>query len=148
MKCTLPALAVLASSLALVGCGRDWPEDEKKTYAEEIVIPGEKSAAAAPAEVLKVKTPAEEAKSVFSTRCAACHGAAGKGDGPGAAAVNPKPRNFTDAEWQAATADDAILKAIAEGGAAVGKSPVMPANPDIQEPVLKELVALIRGFKS
>jgi mono/diheme cytochrome c family protein len=29
-----------------------------------------------------------------------CHGAEGKGDGPAAAALNPKPRNFTDvAGW-------------------------------------------------
>ena len=35
-----------------------------------------------------------EAKAIFAIRCVACHGAAGKGDGAAAAALNPKPRDF------------------------------------------------------
>ncbi len=34
-------------------------------------------------------------KRIFDTNCAACHGASGKGDGPAAVALTPKPRNFT-----------------------------------------------------
>lgn len=33
-------------------------------------------------------------KQTFSTVCASCHGAEGKGDGIAGAALNPKPRNF------------------------------------------------------
>ena len=33
---------------------------------------------------------------LFQANCAACHGVAGHGDGPGAASIDPKPVNFTD----------------------------------------------------
>lgn len=33
---------------------------------------------------------------LFQTNCAACHGATGQGNGPAAAALDPKPVNFTD----------------------------------------------------
>jgi mono/diheme cytochrome c family protein len=92
--------------------------------------------------------PKAEAEQIFTTRCTVCHGATGKGDGPGAAALNPKPRNYSDAEWQKSVTDDYIAKVIVEGGAAVGKSPAMVANADLKDKpeVVKELVAKIRGF--
>ncbi len=46
------------------------------------------------------KTPAlvEKGKASYQRNCAGCHGEKGAGDGPAAAAINPKPRNFaTDA---------------------------------------------------
>lgn len=73
-----------------------------------------------------------KAQDIFSTRCAACHGLAGKGDGAGAANLTPKPPNFQDKNWQTSITDDNIEKAILYGGAAIGKSPMMPANPDLQ----------------
>lgn len=87
-------------------------------------------------------------KQEFSTRCASCHGADGKGTGPAAAALNPKPRNFGDKDWQKATTDDQIKKTITQGGAAVGKSAIMPAQPDLdsQPVVLDGLVKVIRDF--
>ena len=38
----------------------------------------------------------EKGKAVYETRCAPCHGPEGRGDGPAAAALTPKPRNFRD----------------------------------------------------
>ncbi len=92
--------------------------------------------------------PAAEAAQIFNTRCATCHGADGKGTGPAAAALNPKPRDYSDAAWQKATTDDLIAKVILEGGASVGKSPLMAPNPDLKDKpaVVKELVAKIRSF--
>lgn len=41
---------------------------------------------------------------VYETRCAPCHGEGGAGDGPAAAAIVPKPRNFLAPEfWQGRT---------------------------------------------
>src|SRR6476661_8865089 len=65
-------------------------------------------------------SPTEEARQLFKTVCATCHGEDGMGNGPGAAALNPKPRNYTDKTWQASVTDDQIKKIILEGGAAVG----------------------------
>lgn len=91
---------------------------------------------------------AEDAHDMFKTRCAPCHGDRGKGDGPGAAALNPKPRNYTDVAWQDKVKDEDIKKTILYGGAAVGKSPQMPANPDLEgKPELDGLVKVVRDFK-
>ena len=40
-------------------------------------------------------TPATDAPAMFRSYCAPCHGIAGKGDGPAAAALNPKPADLT-----------------------------------------------------
>ena len=48
-------------------------------------------------------------KSLYEAKCQICHGANGRGDGPAANALNPKPRNFTDPTfWQKDT--DALIK--------------------------------------
>jgi mono/diheme cytochrome c family protein len=90
----------------------------------------------------------QEAQQIFSTRCAACHGPDGRGDGPGAASLNPKPRNYHDAAWQATVKDDEIEKAIVYGGAAVGKSPAMVGNPDLGDKpmVVAALREIVRNF--
>jgi mono/diheme cytochrome c family protein len=89
-----------------------------------------------------------EARTLFRTRCAVCHGDVGKGDGPGAAALNPKPRAFADAAWQQATTDDALRTIIVQGGPAVGKNAAMPPNPDLvsKPAVVVELTKIVRGF--
>jgi mono/diheme cytochrome c family protein len=88
------------------------------------------------------------AKEIFGSRCAACHGPTGHGDGPGAVALNPKPRNYHDRSWQSKVTDDEITKAITYGGAAIGKSPMMPANPDLdaKPEVVAALVQIVRDF--
>jgi uncharacterized membrane protein len=112
------------------------------------------SAIAAPAPmadagvVAEPTDPVELAALRFKNLCSTCHGANGDGQTPTAAALNPKPRNFTDAEWQKATSDDAIRKIILEGGPAVGKSPAMPANADLKDKpeVIDALLKTVRGF--
>lgn len=98
------------------------------------------------ASAAKVDTAA--AKAMFDSRCSSCHGTSGRGDGPGAAALNPKPRNYTDKSWQASVTDEQIKKAILLGGAGVGKSPIMPASPDLDSKpeVVDGLVQIVRGF--
>ena len=92
----------------------------------------------------------QEADQLFATRCAACHGPNGEGNGPAAAALNPKPQNYHDQAWQATTTDEQIEKAIVYGGAVVGKSPAMAANPDLQSKpgVVAALREKIRKFGS
>ena len=72
-----------------------------------------------------------EAEKIFSERCVTCHGANGGGDGPASSGLVPKPRNFQDAAWQTSVSDEYIEQIVQYGGAAVGKSPAMPANPDL-----------------
>ena len=90
----------------------------------------------------------DKAQAIFNERCSACHGTDGKGTGPAAAALNPKPRNYADKAWQTSVTDDQLRKVITLGGAAVGKSPIMPASPDLDEKpdVVNGLVKIVRKF--
>lgn len=90
-----------------------------------------------------------QAQEIFANRCTPCHGASGKGDGPASKGLTPPPRNFSDPAWQASVTDDYIEKIIKYGGAAVGKSPAMPANPDLmaKPQVVTELKNIVRSLK-
>ncbi len=68
---------------------------------------------------------AETAATVYKDLCAGCHGVKGKGDGPAAAAFNPRPQDFCKSEKHLTDAD--TYKMIAEGGASMGHSTAMPA---------------------
>ena len=47
---------------------------------------------------------APKGKAIYDVRCVACHGPTGGGDGPAAAALDPRPRNFRDVEfWKSHT---------------------------------------------
>ncbi len=52
---------------------------------------------------------------LFSENCVSCHGALGKGDGPAADTLNPKPRDFTDPEHLQAYAPHHFFQAISFG---------------------------------
>lgn len=124
----------------IVGCQKSQPHPAAETTATQ---------APPPAPVAPVVTPPDvEARRVFDTRCVVCHGVQGKGDGAGAAALNPKPRAFGDPAWQKSVDDARIAKTIVEGGAAVQLSPAMAANPDLQgkPEVVAELVKIVRKF--
>lgn len=69
---------------------------------------------------------AAQGKAKYQQLCVSCHGASGAGDGAAAAALNPKPRNLTDAAYMKTKTDAQLAKTIKEGGAAVGLSPMMP----------------------
>ena len=88
------------------------------------------------------------AKVEMMTYCATCHGLTGKGDGLAGKALDPKPRNWTDPEWQKSVDDDHIFKVISKGGASVGLSPVMIASPTYKDKpaVVAALVEIVRSF--
>jgi mono/diheme cytochrome c family protein len=112
---------------------------------------GTGAAAAAPAAEaeLQVSDAAmADAKKTFETVCVTCHGATGEGNGPAAAGFPVKPRAFSDPEWQKSVTNDHIRKVIVQGGPAVGKSPLMPGNPQLADKpeVVNGLVKMIRDF--
>ncbi len=89
-----------------------------------------------------------EAKTIWSERCANCHGPGGMGDGPGARALPVKPRVLADSTWQAQVSDEHIATVITEGGRVVGLDPNMAANPDLKAKpdVLRALVLEVRSL--
>lgn len=135
------AAAALVIALAMGGCSKT--ESQQATPTATATSTPAVVAPSPPAD------PAADAKSLFRSKCVVCHGDHGAGDGPGAAAIVPKPRAFADADWQANATDEHIKKIILEGGPAVGKSPAMPPNPELKgkDEVLSALVKIIRDFK-
>ncbi len=91
----------------------------------------------------------ERANDIFSSRCVACHGARGDGQGVAATGLPVKPRAYTDEVWQRGVTDEALRKVIVQGGPAVGKSALMPGNPDLENApeVVDALVQKIRSFR-
>jgi mono/diheme cytochrome c family protein len=142
------ALALALSVAALAACSGEKSPPPAETPTAPTPPPAEPVAPPPPATPPPAADPKAEAEAIFNTRCVTCHGASGLGDGAAAAALNPKPRAYSDKAWQAATTDDMIAKAIVEGGAAVGKSALMPPNADLKDKpeVVKALVAKIRSF--
>ena len=70
---------------------------------------------------------AAKGKESFNQICASCHGESGAGDGVAAAALDPKPRDLSDGAYVSTLTDEHLFKVIKEGGASVGKAPLMPA---------------------
>jgi len=68
----------------------------------------------------------EKGKEIYDRNCAACHGLYGKGDGPAAVSLRPRPRDLTDQEYVKGLSDEDLFKVITYGGSSVGKSPFMP----------------------
>jgi mono/diheme cytochrome c family protein len=75
----------------------------------------------APVAAQNIKNPIEasltvvkEGKVLYSSNCAPCHGEKGKGDGPAAAALNPKPADHTSSSLLAET-DGSLFWKISEG---------------------------------
>src|SRR5437764_753669 len=54
-------------------------------------------------------------KQIYEKSCASCHGKTGAGDGAMGAELNPKPSNFTDAEWKHGSSDGEIFAVIKDG---------------------------------
>lgn len=98
----------------------------------------------------EAKGKAEEGKKIYQQFCANCHGPEGKGDGPAAKVLNPKPADHSDGSKMCAMTDDVLFKTIKEGGASVGKSPVMPAwGPQLKEDQkVWDLVVFVRSLNS
>ena len=67
-----------------------------------------------------------QGRALYQQYCSACHGLQGKGDGPAAATMQPKPRNHTDGTYMNTLSDDHLVQVITAGGPAVQKSPLMP----------------------
>ena len=141
MKTNRLAAVLALSALAALACSKtenkgNQPSSNREPEAVSTTTP------------YSGKIDLEKAQAIFNERCAACHGAEGKGNGPASAALNPKPRNYTDGAWQASVTDAQLRKTITLGGAGVGKSPIMPASPDLDEKpeVVEGLVKIVRKF--
>lgn len=94
---------------------------------------------------------AEAGNAAYQANCASCHGPTGAGDGPVAVALDPKPRNFSDADFKfdtdgdGKTGTDADIANIVKNGAAeYGGSVMMAPLPHLSADDVANITAYIR----
>ena len=107
-------LALVALSALLAGCGG--AKEPAPVASETTETPAPTSTE--PAATLD---PAADAKAQFASKCATCHGPDGHGDGPAAAALNPKPRNYHDKAYMSTRTDEQLIEVITNGKGAMPK---------------------------
>lgn len=96
---------------------------------------------------------AKAGKEKYLTLCASCHGTSGKGDGPAAAALNPKPRDHTNGKYMNTLTNEYLFNVIKKGGKAVGLSELMPpwgralSDKDIQDLVVYVRTLAVPPYK-
>ena len=89
----------------------------------------------------------EKGEGLFAQNCASCHGPAGRGDGPAAAALNPKPRDLTEKAYMAGLKEQYLMDIIRKGGAAVGKSAMMPPwGAAMKDDEIRDVIAFVRAL--
>jgi mono/diheme cytochrome c family protein len=80
-------------------------------------------------------------KQIYMTTCAPCHGNSGRGDGPAAAALNPKPANYTS-RTIAAESDGSLFWKLSEGRGAM-----VPFKTAFSEKQRWQLITYIRTLQ-
>lgn len=91
--------------------------------------------------VIVVESPGGE--ELYKRQCAACHGDAGKGNGPAAMALSPKPKDLTNPERMNQFGDEELLEIITNGK---GTMPAFGAL--LRSDELKEVMAYVRSLST
>lgn len=94
-------------------------------------------------------------KEKYKLFCETCHGPEGKGDGPGAAGLQPPPRDFSagefkfDANGNGTPGEEEDLEmVVAQGAGAFGGSPLMtPWAGALTDEDIDNVVAYVRSLK-
>jgi mono/diheme cytochrome c family protein len=122
---------VAATALTLLGAAGAWAQGAWEAPAAEKTK--KNPVAGGPKAV-------ETGKKVAQTNCVLCHGESGKGNGPGAAALNPKPADWTSKKVQDETDGELFWKI------SNGRGP-MPSWKHLPETDRWSVVYFIRSLK-
>jgi mono/diheme cytochrome c family protein len=89
----------------------------------------------------------ERGKRLFHFYCSQCHGLEGKGNGPNAVNLDPKPRDFTDSKYMVTRTDQNLFDVISKGGTALARSAFMPPfNNTLTKEKILDIMAYIRSY--
>lgn len=84
-------------------------------------------------------------KATYELRCSPCHGNDGRGDGPAAQAVTPKPQNFRDAAFWKTRTREQILIVVREGKPQTLMAGFQGALSDDE---IDDVIAYLQSFRS
>ena len=125
---------------ALAGCGQ-----KAKDKDEEDIMAGAPATTTAPSD--SSAKPGEVSmalgEQVVQANCVLCHGQSGKGDGPGGAALNPKPRDWTDHAYMGSRTDDQLYEVIFNGK---GAMPAWGKSGTLNETQIRSAIMKVRTF--
>jgi len=95
----------------------------------------------------QTKGDAKAGKAKYDSLCGGCHGTSGKGDGPAAGGLNPKPQDHTNGKHMNTLTDQYLFDITKNGGVGVKKSPLMPAwGNTLKDDDVWNLTAYIRSL--
>ncbi len=87
----------------------------------------------------------EAGAKLYRARCVACHGPSGRGDGPAAASLEPRPLSLKKTPRRS---DAELRRVLIRGGPALGLSPAMPGAPDLAEGSgAADMIAFLRSLR-
>jgi mono/diheme cytochrome c family protein len=107
-------------NLTVIGKNAVAPTALGDSTAFVLDIPWESPVTLPPVDVMKMGVPSESlverGRELYRANCSSCHGDNGMGDGPSAATMNPKPRNFHSLQgWTNGSKVSQIYKTLQEG---------------------------------
>jgi mono/diheme cytochrome c family protein len=85
----------------------------------------------------------DKGKTLYTGRCAFCHGATGKGDGPVGAALKPPPSNFASTDYWKTSNDEQAKNAIKNGKPG---TPMVPFGSSLSSDDIENLLAYLKTF--
>jgi mono/diheme cytochrome c family protein len=131
-------LVILVAALAFVGCGGGGGNEATPSGGEGDHSTTEPTSTGTDTAAVPM-TPVAMGEKIYKEKCVLCHGPLGKGDGPGAAALDPKPRNHTDGAYMNARPNAELLDVIKNG-----KSQMTPWGNILSEEEMRAALTYVR----
>jgi len=149
-------LLALGAALAVLACSDSAPPPAPAPVPTPAPAPVPQAPAPPPppaaapsgsADAAAAAPDAARGKLQFENYCVSCHGPRGEGDGPVGLALDPRPARLGDRAYMSAKQDDYLFGVIKNGGASVGRSPLMaPWGGSLSDAQIRDVIAYIRSL--